>query len=367
MYINQNKNRNHLYFMKLALQQAQRVLGNTKTNPAVGCVITKNNHVIAAGHTSIKGRPHAEYNAINQSKYNVKDSNLYVTLEPCSHYGKTPPCVNSISKSKMRRVFFSLKDPDVRSYNKSTNFLKKYNIGVQNGILEADTRDFYKSYFKYKKYFLPFVTSKLAISKDFYSKNKKKDWITNKFSRGRVHLLRQSHDCIITSSKTVKIDNPNLTCRIPGLKKLSPTRIILDKNLKIPINSNIIKTSYKYPTIIFFNKNNKKKMRILKKLKVKLVYSVLQKDGNFDLRKILYYIGVLGFSRVFLETGLNLTVNFFKKDLVDEFKLFISKKNLKSNGDNKFKKYFKLFLGDKKPIYEKINMLGDKLITYKIK
>ena len=118
MSISQNKHQDHNLFMKLALDQASRSLGNTKENPAVGCVIVKNNNLIGAGFTSINGRPHAEQNAINFSKINTKNSHLYVTLEPCSHYGKTPPCVKTIIKSKIKKVFFSLKDPDHRSYNK---------------------------------------------------------------------------------------------------------------------------------------------------------------------------------------------------------------------------------------------------------
>ena len=113
MFISQNKNNNHSFFMRLALDQAHRNLGNTKTNPSVGCVITKNNSVISVGCTSINGRPHAEANAINFSKNNLKNSNLYVTLEPCSHYGKTSPCTSTIIKSKIKKVFFSITDPDL--------------------------------------------------------------------------------------------------------------------------------------------------------------------------------------------------------------------------------------------------------------
>ena len=160
--------------MNLALKQAQRNLGNTKENPAVGCIIVKNNHVISAGCTSINGRPHAEYNAINLSRINLKNSELYVTLEPCSHYGKTPPCVKTIIKKKIRCVFFSIKDPDPRSHNKSTKQFKKNKIRVKSRILNFVTKNFYKSYFKSKKKILPFVTAKMAISKDFYTSNKKK-------------------------------------------------------------------------------------------------------------------------------------------------------------------------------------------------
>ena len=132
MSIKLNKHTKHSFFMKLALMQAQINLGNTKENPAVGCVIVKNNCTISAGYTGINGRPHAEQNAITYSKNDIKNSDLYVTLEPCSHYGRTPPCVKAIIRNKIKRVFFSLNDPDLRSYNKSTKQLKKNKISVQN-------------------------------------------------------------------------------------------------------------------------------------------------------------------------------------------------------------------------------------------
>ena len=153
--------------MKLALLQAQRNLAHTSENPSVGCVITKNNSVVSVGCTSNNGRPHAEYNAIYQSKINLKGAELFVTLEPCSLYGKTPPCTKSIINSGIKKVFFSINDPDLRSYNKSTKLLKKKNIKVKKGICKKETNLFYKSYIKSKSSLLPFVTCKLAISKDF--------------------------------------------------------------------------------------------------------------------------------------------------------------------------------------------------------
>ena len=353
--------------MKLALLQAQKNLGNTKKNPSVGCVIVKNDCIISAGCTGINGRPHAEQNAIAYSKNNIVDSDLYVTLEPCSHYGRTPPCVETIIRNKIKRVFFSLQDPDSRSYNKSTKQFKKYNIRVQNGILGSYIKNFYKSYFKYKENILPFVTAKMAISKDFYTKNKKKKWITNKFSRGRVHLMRSYHDCILTSVNTIIMDNPRLTCRIHGLEDNSPSRIILDKKLKIRATSNIVKSARKYRTIIFFNKTNQKKIKVLKSLKIKLVKTSLNEDGNFDLENILVKVKLLGFSRIFLESGLNLTTSFLKKGLVNDFQLFISSKNIGKNGNNSFRKNMKFFLRNKKFTTEKVNLFGDKLISYSVK
>ena len=353
--------------MKLALKQAKKNLGNTKDNPAVGCIIVKNNCVLSAGTTEKKGTAHAEYNAINSVQKNVKDSDLYVSLEPCSHYGKTPPCVKNIIDNKIRRVFFSIKDPDVRSYNKSIKKFKENKIPVISEILYTEIKNFYRSYFAYKNNKLPFVTAKLAISKDYYSKEKNNKWITNEFSRGRVHLMRSNHDCILTSVKTVIDDNPYLTCRISGLIHTSPSRFILDKKLKIPLSSNIIKTVNTAATIIFFNKINKKKIKRLKKLKVKLIRETIDKNGNFYLKNILTKIKKLGFSRIFLETGLKLSSNFLKEGLVNDFKLFVSNKNLEKNGSKSFKKNIRLFFKNKKFYNEKVNLLGDKLISYRLK
>tara|TARA_B100001123_G_scaffold217994_1_gene246125 strand:- start:1419 stop:2522 length:1104 start_codon:yes stop_codon:yes gene_type:complete len=366
MSINQNNQSNHLFFMRLAFSQANKNLGNTNENPSVGCVITKNNSVISSGYTGLNGRPHAEINAINFSKTSLKNSDLYVTLEPCSHYGKTPPCTRSIIKNKIKRVFFSILDPDLRSYNKSSNILKNKRISVYKGIYSNKISSFYRSYIKSKSNFLPFVTCKIAVSKDFFTINKKKEWITNKFSRGRVHLIRSNHDCIITSSKTIISDNSQLTCRINGLKYKSPSRIILDSKLKIPLNSKIIKEANNFRTIIFYNKFNKKKIKQLKDLNIQTFKIPLDAEKNLNLKIALIKAKQLGFYRIFLEAGKKMTISFFYKNLVDELKLFISNKNLGKNGISSIKKNLKLFLKNKNSHLERVNLFGDKLITYKI-
>ena len=354
--------------MGLALLQADLMLGNTKNNPSVGCVITKNNNLISAGVTSYKGRPHAEVNAINFSKHDLKNSTMYTTLEPCSHYGKTPPCVKKIKSSHVKRVFFSINDPDKRSYNKSKVYFSKEGILVKKGILDKKINFFYKSYFNFKKTGFPFVTSKIAISSDFYTINKKnKNWITNAYSRGRVHLLRSSHDCIVTSSETVIKDNPTLNCRIMGIENRSPVRIVLDKNLKISIKSKILRLNKHCKTIIFYNKSNDKKIALLKKLNVKMIKISLDRHGYLDLSLVLKKIKQRGFSRVFLECGVSLTYQFFKNNLIDDFKLFISKNNLGKAGGGSFKRTFATFLNRKKGNVEKVNLLGDQLISYRIK
>ena len=367
MSTNQNKYQIHNYFMNLALQQAMKSLGNTKLNPSVGCVISDGKNLISAACTSFNGRPHAERNAINLSKRNIKNANLYTTLEPCIHYGKTPPCTNLIIKKKIKKVFFSIKDPDKRTFNKSKVKLKKNGIKVASGFYSKKINYFYKSYIKYKKNDLPFVTCKVAVSNDFYTINKKKKIIKNQFSQGRVHLMRSSHDCLITSSKTVIQDNPMLTCRINGLEKTSPARIILDKKLSTPLNSKVIKSANTFKTIIFYNKVDKKKKKSLNKLNARTIKVNLNKDGNINLREALLLVKKIGFNRIFIEAGLNLSVSFLKEKIVDEFKLFISHNNLKKSGKANIKKYLNRILKNNKYTNEKVNLAGDKLRTYQIK
>ena len=244
--------------------------------------------------------------------------------------------------------------------------MRSKKISVNKGAYANELNLFYRSYIKSKRNLLPFVTCKLAVSKDFFTINKKNKWITNKFSRARVHLMRSNHDCIITSGKTIIKDNSKLTCRIDGLKNRSPSRILLDNKLKIPLNSKIIKEASTYRTIIFYNKSNKKKINQLENLNVKSFKISLDIEKNLDLGEALIKAKQLGFYRIFLEAGMKLAINFLHKNLVDDLKLFISNKNLGRNGMCNIKKNLKLILKDKKSINEKVNLFGDILITYKI-
>ena len=365
MYINQNKNNS--YYMGLALKQAKINLGNTKENPSVGCVIVNKNQLIGAGVTSLNGRPHGEYNAIKSVKKNLKNSIIYVTLEPCSHFGLTPPCVNLIIKKKIKKVFFSILDPDKRTFNKSKKILNKNKILVKKGIFSNSVKKFYESYILYKKKRLPYVTYKMAVSKDFYTVNNKKKWITNVYSRSRVHLMRANHDCIISTSKTVIKDNPRLDCRIPGLENKSPSRIILDSKLNIPINSNIVKTAKKNPTIIFYNKEKRSKISILNKRGIKLYKVSLNKNNKLNIKEILYKIGKIGYSRVFVESGKTLAKSFLSEKLINEFNLFISNYKFNNRGKNNIKKFFNVYFRNALKKKEKVNLFGEQLINYKLK
>ena len=353
--------------MNLALQQAKINLGNTRENPSVGCIITKNNTVISCGFTSLNGRPHAEHNAIHNSRESLKNCNLYTTLEPCSHYGKTNPCTGLIVKNKIKRVFFSIKDDDLRSYKKASTIFKNKKVFSYEGILSNVIKNFYRSYIIQKKNNIPFVTAKLAISKDNYTAHKNKKWITNKYSRGRVHLLRSCHDCIISSSETVTKDNSRLNCRIYGLEKTTPGRIILDRKLKISTSSQLIKDAKKYRTIIFYNETKPHKLKIMRKHRVSTYKIPLNGEGYLDLKKALEKAKKLKFYRIFLESGIKLTSSFLKENLVNDLKLFISNKKLGTKGHRATNGYLNNFFKKKSYTNEKVNLLGDRLITYKLK
>ena len=228
---------NHNHFLDLAFNLAEKNIGQTGTNPSVGCVVVKNGSVISSGVTSIKGRPHSEFNALNNLK-NCVGASLYTTLEPCTHYGKTQPCVNIIIKKKIKNVFYAFEDPDIRTFKKAKKIL---NInGINSKLIKSKRfKEFYKSYFYNKKNYKPYVTGKIAISKDHKTINKKGRWITNSSSRKIVHLLRNKYDCIMSTSKSINYDNSLLNCRIDGLNNNKPDLFIIDLNLNLKKNLNL--------------------------------------------------------------------------------------------------------------------------------
>ncbi len=219
------------YYINIANNLAINLNGYSGPNPSVGAVVVKNNKIISFGNTGFLGRPHAEINALNKLTKNEKNnSTIYISLEPCSHYGKTPPCVNNIIKSGIKRVVYSINDIDNRTSGKAFNILKSKNIKVKKNLLNNISGKIYKKYFFSKKKGIPYIYGKLAISKDFYIKDKNKFYITNAHSRKTTHILRSKVNCILTTYKTINADNPQLNCRINGLSMFSPQVAIIDKN-----------------------------------------------------------------------------------------------------------------------------------------
>ena len=257
----------HNFFSNLAFNLAERHIGKTGTNPSVGCVVVKNNSVISTGITSINGRPHAEFNALNKN-INFKNSEMYLTLEPCTHYGKTPPCIDLIKRKKIKQVYYCYNDPDQRTFKKAKKILKKK---IKKIKISSKNLDFYKSYYldKIKKKSL--IDAKIAFSKDNFTINRKSKWITNLRSRKIVHLIRSKYDCIISTSKTINKDNSLLNCRLDGLNNYKPDLIIIDRNLKLKKKLKLFNIIDRRKTYIVTTSKNAKKISFFKKKKITLM------------------------------------------------------------------------------------------------
>ena len=359
MSTNLNKD---ILFLKLAFQQADINLGSTSLNPSVGCVVVKNNSVISSGRTSFNGRPHAEVNSLNK-KINFNNSNIYITLEPCSHYGQTPPCINKIIKKNLGKVIFSINDVDIRSKNLAYKILKKKNITVKRFLLKKYAENFYKSYLLQSSQQIPFIDAKLAVSNDYLTINNKQKWITNSRSRKVGNFLRSKYDCIISTSKTINYDNPLLDCRIEGLKQKSPAVIIIDRSFSIKKKLKIFKNKSR-EIFIFTQANNFFKEKYFKQIGVNIIK--LRKSNNLknDTSEVYFILKELGFSRILVESGIKYINEILTRNLIKNFYLFKSPIYLKNNGKNNTKS--KLIRKLKTTIRNKvkINLNGDSL--YKI-
>ena len=315
-------------YMSLALTLASARHGLTGENPSVGCVIVNNDQIISIGQTGYNGRPHAEYNAIKNSTDLLEGSTMYVTLEPCNHYGQTPPCTKEIIKNKINKVIYSIDDVDNKVKGKSFKILLLEDIIVKKGLLKEKVNNFYKPYFFNRKNKMPYVTGKIAVSKNnlIYSKGTKR--ITDVHSDKLTHFLRYKNDSLMITYKTLNEDNPKLNCRLEGLHKFSPIRIILDNNLEMKTNTYIFRTANKNNTIIFYNKADETKISIFKKKGIQLIKSNLLKNEYFDIKLILNKLYSLGCRNLLVEGGNDLSKSFIKNKLFNQFYLFKSQNDL---------------------------------------
>ena len=363
---NQKKSKSlkkHKENLAMAFELAKINLGSTKENPSVGCVIEKDGSIISSGYTSINGRPHAEFNALNKN-INFKNSTIYVTLEPCSHYGKTPPCTKIIIRKGIKKIYYSIDDFDKRSRNKSKKILIKKNISTEKSLLKDFGIKFYESYYKYKKNKVPLIDGKLAISNDYFTKNKKKKWVTNEQSRKLSHLVRTKYNAILSTSKTINDDNSLLNCRISGLEHKSPDLIIIDRNLTIKKNLKIFKEKIKRNIYICTIKNNKKKIKWLKSYKANIILFD-KMNSKSDFNKLFITFNKLGYSRIFVESGLTFINFLISNKILNQIYVFKSKFNLKTNGFNnssnyllkkiKLKNKLKFFLDSDTVFSERLN------------
>ena len=352
---------NHKNFIKLAFKQAENNLGKTYLNPSVGCILVKNDSVISSGFTSKNGRPHAEYNVLKKQKI-LNDMNLYVTMEPCTHTGFTPPCTDLIIKKKIRRVYFSFYDVDKRTAKKAKKKLNSNKIKVFKK-LDNSYKDFYQSYFISKRKLIPMIDAKIAASKDLYTIDKRKKWITNFLSRKRTHLLRSQYDAILSTSKSINKDNSRLNCRLEGFDNNKPDLIIIDLKLKIKKRLQLFKNASKRKIFIVTKKKISSKISYLKSLGIKIIHinSLETKD---DFKVLLTTLRKLNYSRILAETGLIFLNTLLFKKIISNLYIFQTPFKLgkygKNNASNKLLKKFRL----RRPI--KVNLKNDKIYRIKI-
>ena len=329
-------------YLNLALNLAKNMEGLTGTNPSVGSVLVKNDEIVSLASTGYNGTPHSEFSLLNKiDKKITKGSSLYVTLEPCSHYGKTPPCTNIIINKRISRLVFGAHDIDERSSKRAKQILKSKKIKVKN-INVPKISEFYKPYIFQRKYKQPYVVGKIACSKDFFIKSSKSKYISNTYTQSFSHYLRYKNQAILVTYKTINEDNPLLDCRLSGLNEYSPIKVIIDKNLKVKKNANIFKLK-NTKIIIFYNSGDKKKIKFLKSKKVKLINVKLEKNGEFDLKKVMSILYQNNIRFLLVEGGNHLTNKMLDKNLFNEFYLIKTDSKLRQSGKLNIKKtvYFK--------------------------
>ena len=323
--------KNHKNFLNFAFHLAEKNLGKTKLNPSVGSVVVQNGEIISSAVTSQNGRPHSEFNALNKLK-NCSGASLYTTLEPCTHKGKTPPCVNIIIKKKIKDVYYAFEDPDSRTYKKAKKILNLKGIKTKL-ITNKKYNKFYRSYFLNKKFFTPFITAKIAVSKDYQTISKKNKWITNYRSRKIAHLLRNNHDCIISTSKSINQDDSLLNCRINGLNNYKPDLFIIDLKFRLKKKLKLKSLIKKRKTYLITSKKNVKKIKIYKKMGYKIIL-LSRLENKTDYKNLFKKIYKLGYTRMLVETGFTFLNYLLKNKLVNDLYIFKSSAKLHNKGKN---------------------------------
>ena len=313
------------YYIEKTFELARRAEGSTAPNPLVGCIIVKNDRVVSWGFHRKAGLPHAEIEALNRAKERAKNATLFVNLEPCCHWGRTPPCVDRIISAGIKRVVIAAKDPNPQGKGASIKKLMQAGIKVKVGVLGKQAKNLNEVFFKNMKDKRPFVAAKIAQTLDGKIANVRGEsqWITSQQARKYARNLRALYDAALVGINTVNKDNPRLTSK----KKL--VKIVLDANLKISSNARLFKEAKE--VFIFAKKDiGRKRINVLKnKAKViKLEYS----SRGFDLNKVLKIIYSYGITSIFVEGGSFTLGRFFNTKLVDKVYVFVSPKIMgKSN------------------------------------
>ncbi|MBE6844535.1 MAG: bifunctional diaminohydroxyphosphoribosylaminopyrimidine deaminase/5-amino-6-(5-phosphoribosylamino)uracil reductase RibD [Ruminococcus sp.] len=315
-------------YMKIAVAEAKKGMGYVSPNPMVGAVIVKNNEIISKDYHHRYGEFHAERNAILNCNEDMTGAEIYVTLEPCCHHGKTPPCTQAIIDSGIRKVYIGSDDPNPLVAGKGASLLRENGIEVITGVLKEECDRLNKPFFHYITNKTPYVVMKYAMTADgkIASYTGKSKWISGEKSRLNVHRDRLRYTGIMAGINTVLKDDPMLTCRLENGR--NPVRIICDSTLRIPLDSNIMKTAGEIPTIIACsNRAELARVAALKKAGAEVIYT-FSDDGHVDLKELMQELGEKKIDSILLEGGGELNFSALNSGIVNHIQIYISPKIL---------------------------------------
>lgn len=315
------------FYMDMAIKLALKGEGKVNPNPLVGAVIVKNDEVIGIGYHKAYGKEHAERNAIKSCMEDMTGSTIYVTLEPCAHHGKQPPCVDLLIEKKFKRVVIGMTDPNPLVAGKSIKKLKNHGIEVTVGVKEDECKKINEIFIKYITTKSPFVILKSGMSLDgkIVTSLGESKWITCKESREDAHKLRNKLSGIMVGVNTVIADNPELTCRIEDGR--NPIKIIVDSTLRIPSNSKVITINPELTIIATTEKANKSKKKNLEEMGIKVI-TVSSINNRVNLRDLMKRIGEEQIDSVLIEGGSELNFSALEEQIVDKIKFYIAPKIL---------------------------------------
>ena len=314
-------------YIKLALRFARRGLGKTSPNPLVGAIIVKNNRIVGQGYHRHYGGKHAEINAMESANEDISGATLYVTLEPCCHYGKTPPCVDAIIQKDIGKVVIGTLDPNPVVSGKSVKILNRHGIETKVGVLEEECRALNEAYFKYMTTRIPLVTVKFAQTIDgrIATSTGNSQWLSSPASRKLAHKLRALHDAVMVGIGTIMTDNPQLNVRL--VRGRNPTKIVLDSKLRILLDSNVLTNQESAPSIIVTIPGaDESKAAALHQRGIEVLVAPEDERGKVDVGYLLGVLGQRGISSVLVEGGAETITSLLRLNLVDRLVVVIAPK-----------------------------------------
>lgn len=326
-------------FMRMALTLARRGLGQVAPNPSVGCVLVNMSGdipiVVGRGWTQPGGRPHAETQAIGRAGDQASGSTAYVTLEPCAHTGKTGPCAQALVDAGISRVVVACTDDDPRVNGQGVAMLKAGGISVTEGVLEEEAKDANSGFTSRVTKNRPEVLLKIASTLDgkIATHTGKSHWITGETARERTHLMRAQADAIMIGSATAIVDDPQLTCRLPGLSGRSPIRVIADGRLRLPLTSKLVRTAADTPVILLTREDaDKDRAQAFEEQGVELIKVPLGADNQMNMGVALTLLAERGITRVMVEGGARLAASLLRDNLIDRIEWFQAPKIIGHDG-----------------------------------